>query len=190
MARISESRGSAKIRSDRGSRTQHDKPLGLLDTVVVGLGVTERGNGDLVGLVDLGLGAVADEDGLASPLDDNLRSGLSVAIPAGRTAEPSTRLLTFLPSGMAFRSTSTLAMAKTSAEADMLTRNSAIETTRQPMLAQNTFPSIISSSRSSIRLSGDSWGKKAVVPWTVDFAPAAVMAPMVPTMKYEMRWLP
>lgn len=34
-------------------------------------------------------------------------------------------VLTFLPSGMALRSTSTLAMAKTSAEADMLTRNSA-----------------------------------------------------------------
>ena len=34
-------------------------------------------------------------------------------------------LLTFLPSGMAASSTSTLAMAKTSAEADMLTRNSA-----------------------------------------------------------------
>lgn len=32
--------------------------------------------------------------------------------------------LTFLPSGIAVRSTSTLAMAKTSAEADMLTRNS------------------------------------------------------------------
>lgn len=52
--------------------TQHDEPLGLLDTLLVGLGVAQGGDVDLVGLIDLGLGAVADEDGLASPLDDDL----------------------------------------------------------------------------------------------------------------------
>jgi hypothetical protein len=54
------------------SRTQHDEPFGLLDAVLVGLGVAEGGNGDLVGLFDLVGGTVADEDGLATPLDDDL----------------------------------------------------------------------------------------------------------------------
>ena len=53
-------------------RTKHDEPLGLLDTVGVGLGVTEGGNVDLVGLFDLRRGTVTDEDGLATPLDDDL----------------------------------------------------------------------------------------------------------------------
>ena len=56
----------------RLSRTKHDKPLGLLDTVLVGLGVTEGLPFGLLGLVDLLLGAVTDEDGLTTPLDDNL----------------------------------------------------------------------------------------------------------------------
>lgn len=55
-----------------GGRTNHDEPLGLLDTLGIGLGVTEDGNVDLVGLLDLGLGTVTDEDGLATPLDDDL----------------------------------------------------------------------------------------------------------------------
>jgi hypothetical protein len=46
---------------------------------------------------------------------------------------------TFLPSGMAARSTSTLAMAKTSAEADMLTRKSGASIVSQP--SQFSFPS-------------------------------------------------
>lgn len=52
--------------------TQHDKPLRLLDTVVVALGVAEAGNLDLVGLGNLVLGSVSDEDGLTTPLDDDL----------------------------------------------------------------------------------------------------------------------
>lgn len=52
--------------------TQHDKPLGLLDTVLVGLGISQCGNVDLVGLLDLALCPVTDEDGLATPLDDNV----------------------------------------------------------------------------------------------------------------------
>jgi hypothetical protein len=52
--------------------TEHDEPLGTLDTVFIGLGVTERLPLALTGLVDLTLGTVADEDGLATPLDDDL----------------------------------------------------------------------------------------------------------------------
>lgn len=54
------------------SHTQHDQPLGALDTVVVGLGVTERLPLGLTGLIDLTLGTVTDEDGLTTPLDDDL----------------------------------------------------------------------------------------------------------------------
>ena len=55
-----------------GSHTKHDQPFGLLDTVLVRLGISQLLPVDLVGLVDLLLCAVADEDGLASPLDDDL----------------------------------------------------------------------------------------------------------------------
>jgi hypothetical protein len=55
-----------------GRRTQHDEPLRLLDTVLIGLGVAEGRDVNLVGLVNLLLGTVADEDGLAAPLDDDL----------------------------------------------------------------------------------------------------------------------
>jgi hypothetical protein len=58
-----------------GADTQHDQPLGALDTVLIGLRVSEGGDVDFVGLVDLVLGSVADEDGLASPLDDDLGAG-------------------------------------------------------------------------------------------------------------------
>jgi hypothetical protein len=56
------------------SHTQHDKPLGVLDTGAVLLGISESRDVDLVCLVDLVLGSVSDEDGLASPLDDNLKN--------------------------------------------------------------------------------------------------------------------
>lgn len=55
-----------------GGRTQHDQPLGLLDTVAVGLGVTQGLPLGVLSLLDLALGAVTDEDGLASPLDNDL----------------------------------------------------------------------------------------------------------------------
>jgi hypothetical protein len=55
-----------------GADTQHDQPLGLLHTLVVGLGVTQILPLCLTGLLDLILGTVTDEDGLATPLDDNL----------------------------------------------------------------------------------------------------------------------
>ena len=53
--------------------TQHDKPLGLLDALVVGLGISEGSDGNLVGGLDLVGGTVANEDGLAAPLNDDLR---------------------------------------------------------------------------------------------------------------------
>jgi len=55
-----------------GADTQHDQPLGLLHTIVVGLGVTQVLPLCLAGLGNLILGTVANEDGLATPLDDDL----------------------------------------------------------------------------------------------------------------------
>lgn len=52
--------------------TKHDEPFGALDTVVIGLGVTESLPLGLTGLINLGLGTVTDEDGLSTPLDDDL----------------------------------------------------------------------------------------------------------------------
>lgn len=71
------------------SRTQHHKPLGVLDAVVVSLGIAEGGGVDLVGLVDLGLGAVTDEDRLATPLDDDLQRKklISIAVPGDTSSE-------------------------------------------------------------------------------------------------------
>lgn len=63
-----------KIGNGDNSLTQHDKPLGLLDTVVISLGISQTGDIDLVGGVDLVLGSVSDENGLATPLDDDLES--------------------------------------------------------------------------------------------------------------------
>jgi hypothetical protein len=54
------------------NRTQHDEPLRLLDSVRIGLGVTERLPLGIVGLLDLFGGTVSDEDGLSSPLDDDV----------------------------------------------------------------------------------------------------------------------
>lgn len=59
---------TTQVRAD----TKHDEPLGLLHTVGVGLGVTERLDLDRVGLGNLVGGTVTDEDGLATPLDDDL----------------------------------------------------------------------------------------------------------------------
>lgn len=43
-----------------------------MDAVLIGLGVTETLPLSLTGLIDLALGAVTDEDGLTTPLDDDL----------------------------------------------------------------------------------------------------------------------
>lgn len=55
-----------------GSHTKHDKPLGLLNTVLISLRITESLPFNGVGLVDFILGTVTDEDGLSTPLDDDL----------------------------------------------------------------------------------------------------------------------
>jgi hypothetical protein len=57
------------------ANAQHDEPLGLLDTVGVGLWIAQGFDLDGFGIFDFGLGAVADEDGFATPFDDNLLGG-------------------------------------------------------------------------------------------------------------------
>ena len=52
--------------------SQHDEPLWLLDTIGVLLGITEGRDLDGIGFFDFGRGAVADEDGLTTPLDDDV----------------------------------------------------------------------------------------------------------------------
>jgi hypothetical protein len=59
---------TTQVRAD----TDHDQPLGLLDTVLVLLRVTQGLDFDVLGFLDLFGGTVADEDGLATPLDDDL----------------------------------------------------------------------------------------------------------------------
>lgn len=92
------------------SLTEHDEPLGTLDAVLIGLGVTETLPLGSTGLIDLGLGAVTDEDGLTTPLDDDLLERVLGILGAGNSRMKwriETR--TFLPSGMAPRAISTLA---------------------------------------------------------------------------------
>lgn len=59
---------ASQVRAD----TQHDKPFGLLNTVFVGLGVAQGFPLGVLGFFDFTLGTVADEDGLASPFDNDL----------------------------------------------------------------------------------------------------------------------
>ena len=58
--------------SEVSTNAEHDEPLWLLDAGLVGLWVAEALPVDLAGLVDLLLRAVADEHGLAAPLDDRV----------------------------------------------------------------------------------------------------------------------
>ena len=66
---------TAESRSDKepGRHTQHHKPLGLLDTVGIILRVSKGSDVDLVGFGNFGLSSVSDENGLSSPLDDDLK---------------------------------------------------------------------------------------------------------------------
>lgn len=52
--------------------SHHDEPLWPLDTVGVLLGITEGLDLDGVGFFNFGGGAVADEDGLTTPFDDDV----------------------------------------------------------------------------------------------------------------------
>lgn len=158
--------GCERRRTEVSANAEHDEPLGLLSALRVGLGVAQRLDVDRVGLSDLVRGAVADEDGLSTPLreveccvDSTERVGVRVRLsgceeaerlvssglrtPTTHSSQMLTLMMTFFPSGIDPMSTSTLARARTSAEADMLARKSV----------------------------------------TVDLAPAAVMSPIDPTMK-------
>lgn len=64
--------------------------------------------------------------------------------------------LTFLPSGMAERSTSTLAMANTSADADMFLRNSVAELV-SPALAESLVVLVTRLSEDPIVFAGANW---------------------------------
>tara|TARA_R110002003_G_scaffold58_7_gene5181 strand:- start:10554 stop:11084 length:531 start_codon:yes stop_codon:yes gene_type:complete len=63
---------AAQVRAD----TQHDEPFGLLDAVRVGLRVAQGFPFGVFCFFDFRLGAVADEDGLAAPFDNDLCRGL------------------------------------------------------------------------------------------------------------------
>lgn len=56
--------------------TNHDQPLWLLYTVGIGLWISQALNLDVLSFLDLGLGAVTNEDWLSTPLDDDLHSSL------------------------------------------------------------------------------------------------------------------
>ncbi len=107
----------------KGKYTNHDQPLRLLNTVGIRLRIPQCLDLDALGFLDLCGSSVTDEDGLASPFDDDLYF-LSISILLFRDRLIARR--TFLPSGMFCRSTSTLAMARTSADADMLTKKSGV----------------------------------------------------------------
>jgi hypothetical protein len=109
-------------RKESAPDTKHNEPLRLLDAVSVGLRVTERLDVDLVGLVDLASSTVTDEDGLSTPL----RKEKQLNIDKRQTGKNTVRtlMMTFLPSGMLVKSTSTLANARTSDDADMLVKKS------------------------------------------------------------------
>lgn len=60
--------------------TKHNKPLRLLDTVLIRLRIAESLPVNVRRFLDLVAGAVTDEDGLAAPFDDDLFDGLETCI--------------------------------------------------------------------------------------------------------------
>lgn len=52
--------------------TQHHQPFGILDAIIVRLWIAKRAHVDGICLFNFGSGAVADENRLSSPLDNNL----------------------------------------------------------------------------------------------------------------------
>lgn len=63
-------RHTTQMRAD----AQHDKPFGLLNAVRIGLRVTETFPLSVFSFLNLVGSAVADEDGLSTPFDNNLRA--------------------------------------------------------------------------------------------------------------------
>ena len=66
---------AAEVRAD----AEDDEPLGLLDALGVGLLVAELAEAARLGVGDLGVCSVADEDGLAAPLYGDGGAGVDVA---------------------------------------------------------------------------------------------------------------
>lgn len=60
-----------------GANPQHDEPFRLLDAVGISLRVSQGFDLDGVGFLDLVGCSVADEDGLASPFDNDLEDCLT-----------------------------------------------------------------------------------------------------------------
>lgn len=58
--------------SQMGAHAKHDQPLGLLDSLLVTLRIAQRLPVGFSGLVNLRLGPVPHEDGLAAPFDDDV----------------------------------------------------------------------------------------------------------------------
>ncbi len=54
------------------ARTNHNQPFWLLDTVLIPLRIPQRLDLDVLGLLDLVCGAMADEDWLTTPFYDDL----------------------------------------------------------------------------------------------------------------------
>ena len=111
-----------------GTNTEHDQPLGSLNTVVVILRVTEGLDVDLVGIGNLVGGSVTDKDRL-SITDRNSSDRQPISHPArvvlvltswSLRTHPRHLTIKFFPSGIALISTSTFAKAKTSALAAIL----------------------------------------------------------------------
>jgi hypothetical protein len=63
--------------------TKHDQPIRFLDAIGIGLGIPQSLPFCIFGILDFAVGAVADEDWLASPLDDDLCSSCESLIPIG-----------------------------------------------------------------------------------------------------------
>lgn len=59
---------TAKVSAD----TKHDQPLRLLDTVLIGLRITESLPVNLLSLLNFVLSTVTDENGLSTPLDNDV----------------------------------------------------------------------------------------------------------------------
>lgn len=80
-----------------GADPQHDEPFRLLDAVGISLRVSQGLDLDGVGFLDLVGCSVADEDGLASPFDNDLddESHVSVEVRGGGGGEGGSYVLAF-----------------------------------------------------------------------------------------------
>jgi hypothetical protein len=112
-----------------GTNTEHDQPLGSLNTVVVLLRVTKGLDVDLVGIGNLVGGSVTDKDrlsikGARTMFERGIPSATAPVSwstpPIPSITHPRHLTIKFFPSGIALISTSTFAKAKTSALAAIL----------------------------------------------------------------------